>query len=146
MQATIEWGAVYLPPIAKRLNKALPGVSLTTDDVHGALYACAYDLAAHGVSPWCAAFQESELEAFEYELDLLMDGAFGYSLPGDMGPILGSLYVGHLVDTFMNKTGDAQEVVLEFGHDTTIDLTLTALGLAKSVLSKLQPFRTWKKY
>lgn len=121
-------------------------MGLTTDDIHGALYACAYDLAAHGVSPWCAAFQESELEAFEYELDLLMDGAFGYNLPGDMGPILGSLYVGHLVDTFTNKTGDAQEVVLEFGHDTTIDLALTALGLAKSVLSNLQPFGACKKY
>ena len=122
---------MYLPPIAKRLNKALPGVNLTTADVHGALYACAYDLAAHGVSPWCGAFAADELEAFEYELDLLMDGAFGYNLPGDMGAVLGSLYVAHLVDTLQNATGAAPALTLEFGHDTTIDLVLTALGLAK---------------
>ncbi|KAI0749453.1 phosphoglycerate mutase-like protein [Daedaleopsis nitida] len=129
--ATIEWGSRYLPPIAKRLNKLLPGVNLTTDNVHGALFACAYDLAAHGVSPWCDVFSQSEIEDFEYELDLLMDGAFGYNLPGDMGPVLGGLYVKTLVDRLTNSAGDAKSVYLEFGHDTTIDLALTALGLAK---------------
>ncbi|KAH9856567.1 phosphoglycerate mutase-like protein [Lenzites betulinus] len=131
--ATIEWGNIYLPPIAKRLNKELPGVNLTPDNVHGALYACAYDLAALGTSPWCGAFTDSEIEDFEYELDLLMDGAFGYNLPGDMGEVLGSLLVSKLVERFTNSTGDAQQVYLEFGHDTTIDLALTALGLAKDV-------------
>ena len=130
-QATIEWGTIYLPPIAKRLNKLLPGVNLTNDNVHGALYACAYDLAAHGVSPWCDAFTKSEIEDFEYELDLLMDGAFGYNLPTPMGPVLGGLLVKQVVDRFTNSTGNAKAVYLEFGHDTTIDLALTALGLAK---------------
>lgn len=97
-QATIEWGSIYLPPIAKRLNKLLPGVNLTTDNVHGALYACAYDLAAYGTSPWCGAFTKSELLDFEYELDVLMDGAFGYNLPGDMGPVLGGLFVKKLAE------------------------------------------------
>ena len=60
-----------------------------------------------------------------------MDGAFGYNLPGDMGPLLGSLFVDKLIDRFENKTGDAMPVYLEFGHDTTIDMALTALGLAK---------------
>ena len=89
LQATIQRGSIYLPPIAKRLNKLLPGVNLTNDNVHGALYACAYDLAAHGISPWCDAFSKNEIEDFEYELDLLMDGAFGYNLPTPMGPVLG---------------------------------------------------------
>ena len=98
LQATIEWGAIYLPPIAKRLNKLLPGVNLTADNVHGALYACAYDLAALGTSPWCGAFTKSEIEDFEYELDLLMDGAFGYNLPDDMGAVLGGVYVSKIVE------------------------------------------------
>ena len=132
--ATVAWGTVYLPPIARRLNALLPGVGLTADDVHGALYACAYDGAAHGPrnSPWCGAFTPGEIAAFEYELDLLMDGAFGYNLPGEMGPVLGSLYVGHLVQTFQNAS--APQITLEFGHDTTIDMALTALGLAKCVV------------
>ncbi|OJT15560.1 Thiamine-repressible acid phosphatase pho4 [Trametes pubescens] len=146
--ATIEWGNVYLPPIAKRLNKLLHGVNLSTDNVHGALYACAYDLAALGTSPWCGAFTDSEIEDFEYELDLLMDGAFGYNLPGSMGEVLGSLFVSKLVERFTNSTGDAQQVYLEFGHDTTIDLALTALGLAKDTkaLSAKGPVRASRKW
>lgn len=57
-----------------------------------------------------------------------MDGAFGYNLPGDMGPLLGSVFVNTLIDRFTKGT-DA--VYLEFGHDTSIDLALAALGLAK---------------
>ncbi|OSD06427.1 phosphoglycerate mutase-like protein [Trametes coccinea BRFM310] len=146
--ATIEWGNVYLPRIAKRLNKLLPGVDLTPDNVHGALYACAYDLAALGTSPWCGAFTQSEIEDFEYELDLLMDGAFGYNLPGSMGEVLGSLYVSKLVERLTNSTGDAKPLYLEFGHDTTIDMALTALGLAKDTppLSAKGPVRANRKW
>jgi acid phosphatase len=79
-------------------------VNLTDADTHGALYACAYDYAAHGVSPWCGAFTKQELANFEYELDLLMDGAFGWNLPGDMGPVLGSLFVDLLIDRFTKGT------------------------------------------
>ena len=34
-----------------------------------------------------------------------------------------------LFPSFTNATGDAQSMYLEFGHDTTIDMALTALGL-----------------
>ncbi len=82
-----------------------------------------------------------------------MTGAFGYNLPGDMGPLLGTLFVNKLIERFVflvlftlfcayntfsfsNDTGDSQAVYLEFGHDTTIDMALAALGLAKySLLS-----------
>ncbi|TBU32593.1 phosphoglycerate mutase-like protein, partial [Dichomitus squalens] len=146
--ATVEWGSIYLPPIAKRLNKLLPGVNLTTDNVHGALYACAYDLAALGTSPWCGAFTQSEIEDFEYELDLLMDGAFGWNLPSPMGEVLGGLLVRKVVERFTNASGAAKPVYLEFGHDTTIDLALTALGLAKDTppLSAQGPVRRARKF
>ncbi|KZV78230.1 phosphoglycerate mutase-like protein [Exidia glandulosa HHB12029] len=147
--ATIEWGALYLPPIAKRLNKAITGLNFTNDDVHGALWACAYDLAALGPagSPWCGAFTKSELADFTYELDLLMTGAFGYNLPGTMGETLGSLYVARLVD-HLTSTNTTQSMFLEFGHDTTIDLALTALGLFddKSALSSKGPVKASRKW
>lgn len=38
------------------------------------------------------------LMLIRYEMDLLMDGAYGYNLPGKMGPILGSLYVNTLIE------------------------------------------------
>ncbi|KAF9041054.1 phosphoglycerate mutase-like protein [Hymenopellis radicata] len=129
--AVTTWGTVYLPTITERLNSLVPGLNLTDNDTHGALYACAYDYAAYAVSPWCDVFTEDELADFEYELDILMTGAFGYNLPGDMGPLLGTLFVNKLIERFSNDTGDSQAVYLEFGHDTTIDMALTALGLAK---------------
>ncbi|TFK49614.1 phosphoglycerate mutase-like protein [Heliocybe sulcata] len=144
--ATVAWGKIYLPAITKRLNKLLPGVGLTDDDTHGALYACAYDLAAYDVSPWCDVFTTTEIKDFEYELDLLMDGAFGYNLPGVMGPTLGSLYVNKLIERFSNAS--AEPVYLEFGHDTTIDMILTALGLAKDTppLSASGPVNPNRKF
>lgn len=75
---------------------------LSDADTHGALYACAYDYANTENSPWCGVFESKEIEAFEYELDLLMVGAFGYGLPGDMGRLLGSQYVRKLVDRYVD--------------------------------------------
>ncbi|CEL61834.1 hypothetical protein RSOLAG1IB_04584 [Rhizoctonia solani AG-1 IB] len=126
---TVEWGTHYLPPITKRLNKLIPGANLTDADAHGALYACAYDSAAYGIqkSPWCGVFTQSELLDFEYELDLLMVGAFGYGLPNGMGALLGSTIVNKVIQTFTKSSNS----LVSFGHDTTIDFALTALGLAK---------------
>jgi len=67
-----EWSATYLPPITARLNMLLPGVFLTDDDTHGALYACAYDLAAGNEAPWCNVFYVNELADFEYDILGLM--------------------------------------------------------------------------
>ncbi|KAH7335295.1 phosphoglycerate mutase-like protein [Rhizoctonia solani] len=126
---TIEWGTHYLPPITKRLNKLIPGANLTDADIHGALYACAYDAAAYGIekSPWCGVFTQLELSDFEYELDLLMVGAFGYGLPDGMGALLGSTIVNKVIEIFTNSPNS----LVSFGHDTTIDFALTSLGLAK---------------
>lgn len=104
---TNDWDAVYIPSITSRLNHAFAKsgakLTLTDADTHGALYACAYDLAALGPSgtPWCGVFTDKEIENFEYELDLLMQGAFGYGLPGKMGPVLGSLFVNKLIDRYV---------------------------------------------
>ncbi|KAL5482437.1 hypothetical protein ACEPAI_9031 [Sanghuangporus weigelae] len=141
-----QWGDVYLPPIVKRFNKVLSPLELSTDDVHGALYACAYELAAFGNTTWCDVFTPTEIKNFEYELDVLMRGAFGYGLPGNMGPVLGSLFVNNLVDRMTNSS--ANKTFLEFGHDTTIDMALTALGLAKDdsfpATGPPNPNRKWR--
>ena len=71
------------------------------------------------------------LRLSRYELDLLMDGAFGWNLPGNMDQLLGTLYINKLVERFTNATGDAEPAYIEFGHDTTIDMALTAMGFFK---------------
>jgi acid phosphatase len=98
----------------------LPDVDLTCDDTHGALYACAYDLAVGNESPWCDVFYEDELAAFEYgilkavilqhwhnvskfryEMDLIMDASIGYLTGNNAGRILGSVFVNKLIERYV---------------------------------------------
>ncbi|KAI1412131.1 histidine phosphatase superfamily [Hypoxylon sp. FL1857] len=147
-----EWRDVYLPPIRKRINdtlsKAYPGVNFTDAHVHGMLYACAYETAALGVdsSPWCRVFLPEEILKNEYEYDLRMRGFSGYGLPGDMGSVLGSLLVSNATNFLQQDAGP--KLSLGFGHDKTIALGLTALGLAsdKSYPSTgpVDPDRAWR--
>jgi acid phosphatase len=146
------WGEVYLPPIASRINTLLapnyPGLNFTAANAHGMLWACAYGTAVFGKgnTPWCPIFNKTEILNFEYELDLLMRGAFGYGLPNDQGPVLGSLLVSN-VTTFLSSN-DSTNLFLSFAHDTTIDLGLTALGLANDTsypaTGPPDPSRAWR--
>ncbi|KAJ8519057.1 hypothetical protein ONZ45_g3962 [Pleurotus djamor] len=129
--ATEEWGSVYLPPIAKRLNALVPGLNFTSANALGALGACGYDYAAHEDSPWCNVFTDDEIDQYEYDIDLLMSSSWGSRLPKNMGAVMGSLYVNTLIDRFSKN--DTKVAFVEFGHDVTISLTLTALGLTKDV-------------
>lgn len=128
------WAKKYIPVIKQRLSALLPGVELSDEDIRGALYACPYDLAAHDVSPWCEVFKPHELAAFDYESDLVSDGISGYISRNDTGPILGSVYVNKLIERFSNTTGDARDLYLEFGHDVTILLVLSAMNLNKDII------------
>lgn len=152
------WGAVYLPGMAARINALLaptyPGVNFTADNAHGMLYACAYGTAVYGkgTSPWCGVLTQQEILDFEYELDLLMRGAFGYGLPDGQGPVLGSLLVSNvttfLMDSSNTTTGAAANLSLNFAHDTTIDLGLTALGLVNDTAYPVDgppsQYRLWR--
>jgi len=129
--AVSTWASRYVPPITQRLNELLPGVGLSIDDTRGALYACPYDLAAHNESPWCGVFRHHELRSLEYEYDLRLDRISGYMSRNDPGPLIGSVYLNKLIERFTNTTGDAERLYLEFGHDTSILIVLSAMGLNK---------------
>ncbi|KAG0707665.1 phosphoglycerate mutase-like protein [Suillus ampliporus] len=124
-----EWSDIYLPEITARLNKLLPDVDLTDDDTHGALYACAYDLAARDESPWCDVFHADELTNFEYELDLGMDVGVGYLAPNDSARVAGSVFVKKLIERFTDTREEAPSLYLEFGHDATILVAMAAMDL-----------------
>ncbi|KAG2368256.1 histidine phosphatase superfamily [Suillus spraguei] len=127
-----DWSTLYLPKITERLNDLLPsGVFLTDDNTHGALYACAYDLAAGYESPWCDVFHADELADFEYEMDLIMVASVGYLVPNDAGRIMGSVFVNELINRFSNTSREAQSLYLEFGHDVTIMAAMAAMDLNK---------------
>ncbi|KAN0077086.1 Histidine phosphatase superfamily [Tylopilus felleus] len=119
-QAVSQWAAKYL--------------TYSVNNTRGALYACPYDLAARNQSPWCNVFSTRELRNLEYEYDLFMDGVSGHASKGDPGPLLGAFYVKKLIERLTNVTGDAKPLYLEFGHDTSILLPLSTMGLNKDAL------------
>ena len=156
-----KWGSVYLPPIANQLNAQVksvwPGLNFTADNVHGMLWACAYELATLGSvsrSNWCGVFSPNQIKQFEYELDLLMRGAFGYGLPNSSGQVMGSLFISNLTERltkpelFKEPNGQQRTLFFDFAHDTTIDLILTALGLGHDknypVDGPINPNRKWR--
>ncbi|KAI8961481.1 phosphoglycerate mutase-like protein [Daldinia sp. FL1419] len=147
-----KWRAVYIPPITKRINKALskayPEVNFTDMHISGMLYSCAYETAIWGVdsSHWCNIFLPKEIADNEYEYDLRMRGFAGYGLPGDMGSVLGSLLVANMTNFLQQDAGP--KLALGFGHDKTIALGLTALGLASDKsyppAGPADPDRAWR--
>ncbi|KAI9571335.1 phosphoglycerate mutase-like protein [Boletus coccyginus] len=130
-QVASQWAAKYVLPIAQRLDKLVPGINMSVNDTRGALYACPFDLAARGQSPWCNVFSTRELQNLEYEYDLLMDGVSGHASRGDPGPLLGAFYVKKLIERLTNATGDAKPLYLEFGHDSSILMAMSTMGLNK---------------
>ncbi|RYP05019.1 hypothetical protein DL764_004094 [Monosporascus ibericus] len=153
-EAVAQWGAVYLPPTAARINgllaDAFPGVNFTAGHVHGMLYACAYGTAVGGVgsSPWCGVFRPDEILRAEYEYDLQQRAFSGYGLPDDMGPVLGGMLVANATAFLRRREEDVPNLSLNFGHDKTIALGLTALGLAADkeypVTGPVDPDRRWR--
>ena len=69
------------------------------------------------------------------------------SSPWPLGVFSSDVLIRRLY-SFTNSTGDAKPVYLEFGHDTTIDMALTGLGLAKDTptLSAKGPVRSNRKF
>ncbi|OTB10928.1 hypothetical protein K445DRAFT_69283 [Daldinia sp. EC12] len=146
-----KWRPLYIPPITKRINKSLakayPDVNFTDTHISAMLYSCAYETAIRGIgsSPWCGVFLPSEIADNEYEYDLRMRGFAGYGLPGDMASVLGSLLVSN-VTSFLQRD-EGPKLSLGFGHDKTIALGLTALGLASDKLpptGPVDPDRAWR--
>ncbi|KAG9308985.1 histidine phosphatase superfamily [Chiua virens] len=127
------WAEEYIPSIVDRLNDLIPGIAFSSDDIHGALYACPYDLAARDTSPWCDAFTKRELRSFEYELDLLLDGITGHASTGapNPGPLVGAFYIKKLIQRLTDETEYAEPLYLDFAHDFTILLALSTMGLNK---------------
>ncbi|KAI6040987.1 phosphoglycerate mutase-like protein [Pisolithus marmoratus] len=135
VELEVSWGPIgCIPLIRQRLSAFIPGVELSDEDIRGALNACPYDLACYDASPWCGVFEPHELAAFDYESDLISDGISGFISRNDTGPILGSVYINKLIERFSNATGDARQLYLEFGHDVTTLLVLSAMNLNKGVI------------
>lgn len=118
----------------------------TIEDTYNAQALCAYDTVSLGFSSWCGLFTYEEWEGFEYSLDLGFNIGAGFGSP--VGRAVGVGYVtevlarmqhhlltspsGQINTTLDNNTATfptAQNLNLDFSHDSNIISILTAFGL-----------------
>lgn len=152
------WRAVFLPPIATRLQSYVQGLELSLDDVFDMMSMCAYETVALGTSEFCRLFTKAEWEGYEYAMDLDIQGTHGF-----MGPLSKALGVGWVTEflyrlkqrpfagpfTSQNATlvTDSahfpihDKLYVDFTHDRVMTSILTALNMTQlgDVLDPLRP-------
>ena len=65
------WLKAFAPPIAKRLEEAAPGSSLSDQDVFNVMAMCPFEsVAKERISEFCLLFTDDEFKQFEYHGDV----------------------------------------------------------------------------
>ena len=146
-----NYTAIFVPPIQTRLQAALPGVSLSLDDVTYLMDLCAFDTVSDTAdgsteSAFCALFTEKEWSQYNYYQSL--GKYYGYGAGNPLGPTQGVGFVNELIarmthtpvqdHTSTNHTLDRpgsstfpvnKALYADFTHDNGMIPIFFALGL-----------------
>ncbi|KAH7887299.1 phytase [Phlebopus sp. FC_14] len=159
------WLDVFVPPIADRVNQAVPGAELSNQDIADLMPLCAFETVFHGTtSPFCTIFSLEEFKAHEYYDDLKKFYHTGYG--NALGPVQGVGYVNELLArltgtpvldrTQTNRTLDSSPITFpldrtfyaDFSHDNEMIAIYAALGLFPQdeypSTTLPDPVRTWR--
>jgi hypothetical protein len=125
--AQLKWQSIFAPVILGRLNKELPGASLTVAEVVLFMDLCPFESVSSRtgmVSPFCNLFTEQEWHQYDYFQSL--GKYYGYGPGNPLGPTQGVGYVNELVarmtgkpvqdHTSVNHTLDDSHKTFPFGH------------------------------
>ncbi|RVE51148.1 hypothetical protein evm_004113 [Chilo suppressalis] len=107
-------------------------IKLTDDNVTALYDLCRYTWSGIDsiASPWCTVFTSEDLQVLEYVEDLNQYYKSGYGSP--MNELLGHIILADLLKSFQQvKNGNGKRITAYFSESTTIDMTLSALGLFK---------------
>ncbi|XP_059615175.1 multiple inositol polyphosphate phosphatase 1-like [Phlebotomus argentipes] len=119
----------FLNMIDNVSKRAGYNTSLTPEAVEMLFKACIYDQAwrIEEPSPWCSLFTPNDVKVLEYLHDLEE-----YYINGGASDINKSL-ANELLDNFLTHfmSNEDPKVVAFFTHSTTVELFLTALGIAQ---------------
>ncbi|KAL4929144.1 histidine phosphatase family protein [Aspergillus undulatus] len=149
---TIEdnFTSLIAPPIAKRLESDLPGITLTNNQVIYLMDMCSFDTVARSrtgttLSPFCTLFTETEWIQYDYLQSL--SKYYGYGAGATLGPAQGIGFTNELIarltqspvhdTTSTNRTFDAdpatfpldRRLYADFSHDNSMISIFFAMGL-----------------
>lgn len=140
----------FAPAIRQRLEKDMPGVTLSNTEVIYLMDLCAFDTVARTptadvLSPFCNLFTIEEWMKYNYQHS--MDKYYGYGAGNPLGPAQGIGYTNELIarltqtavhdHTSMNKTLDSNPktfplgvpLYADFSHDNSMTSIFFAMGL-----------------
>lgn len=147
-QAQAAFMSVFVPPIAARLNKNLPGAELTDKETIYMMDLCPFETVADPngrLSRFCKLFSKDEWHSYDYYQSL--GKWYGWSNGNPLGPTQGVGYVNELVarltnrpvvdHTDTNSTLDGspdtfplgRALYADFSHDNDMSSIFAALGL-----------------
>ncbi|KZP09945.1 phytase [Athelia psychrophila] len=142
------WLSHFATAIVERLNDAAPGALLAGADILSLMSLCSFETLATSPirpSPFCALFDDTEFEDYEYYHDLTKYYNYGYGQ--ELGRVQGVGYVNELLarltgqpvrdQTQTNRTLDSspatfplnRTIYADFSHDNTMVMIYAALGL-----------------
>ncbi|CAL5873652.1 uncharacterized protein PFLUO_LOCUS7934 [Penicillium psychrofluorescens] len=146
-----HWIGIFVPPIQRRLRRALPGVRLSGRDVVHLMDICPFDTVsrtpdASEESPFCALFTDHEWSQYNYLQSL--SKYYGFGGGNSLGPAQGIGFANELIarltqsavqdSTSTNHTLDAPDAATfplnatlyaDFTHDNGMIPIFFALGL-----------------
>ncbi|KAK2051030.1 histidine acid phosphatase [Colletotrichum caudatum] len=144
-----QWRDIFTPPIIDRLNRNLPGIDLTADDILTIMHLCPFNTVVHGtMSQFCDLFTLEEFKDLEYYETL--EKYYRFHEGSLLGPTQGVGFTNELIarltqqpvvdDTSTNSTLDADPVTFpldrklyaDFSHDNNMISIYGALGLYKT--------------
>ncbi|KAL2861733.1 histidine phosphatase superfamily [Aspergillus pseudodeflectus] len=142
--------ALMTPPICKRFEAELPGVSLTGHEVIYLMDMCSFDTVAittdgSELSPFCGLFSDEEWVQYDYLQSLAK--YYGHGAGSPLGPAQGIGFANELIarltqspvkdDTNTNRTLDSNpatfpldtKLYADFSHDNDMISIFFAMGL-----------------
>ncbi|KAF7184354.1 hypothetical protein CNMCM7691_005106 [Aspergillus felis] len=149
-EVAANFTALFAPAIRARVEKHLPGVKLTDDDVVSLMDMCSFDTVARTtdasqLSPFCALFTHNEWKEYDYLQSL--GKYYGYGAGNPLGPAQGIGFTNELIarlthspvqdHTSTNSTLDSNPatfplnatIYVDFSHDNGMIPIFFAMGL-----------------
>jgi hypothetical protein len=125
--AQAKWVKVFTPAIKEKIQKALPGVALSSQDVISFLDLCPFNTVVNGtISPFCSLFTVDEWRQYDYYESV--GKWYGYGPGNPLGSSNGVGWTNELLARLTNKP-----VVDHTSTNTTLDSSNMTFPLGMSL-------------
>lgn len=121
-----KYNTTYLETARERILKGNEDLNLTTLDVKNLFGWCAYEINVRGKSQFCDLFTNEEFIRYSYSVDL--SNYYSHGTGNNLTETIAAPYWNATLK-FLKEEDPAYKIVVEFTHDTDIEIFHSGLGL-----------------